>query len=149
LSCATSVQGGAESIILSTHAESIILSALPAESIILSAPPAEGIIISAHAETIILSAIAESIILSAGSAKQQSTKSCSGKCGDDGVGRGDSVVGDGFNVGSGNDNCSDDSNSNGDVDDDSSDDNRAKSIIIMLTAGSAESIILSVPSLKS
>jgi hypothetical protein len=78
LSCATSVQGGAESIILSVHAESIILSAQPALSMILSAPPAESIILSACGESIILSAGgAESIILSAGGAKQQSTLSCS------------------------------------------------------------------------
>jgi hypothetical protein len=78
LSCATSVQGGAESIILSARAESIILLAPPAESMILSVPPAESIILSACAENMILSAGgAESIIFSAGGAKQQSTISCS------------------------------------------------------------------------
>jgi hypothetical protein len=59
-------------------------------------------------ERMILSACAESIILSADGAKQQSTKSCSGKCGKDGGGRGDSGDGDRFDVGSGNANCSDD-----------------------------------------
>ncbi len=68
MSGATSVQGGAEIIILSVCAESIMFSALPAESIILSAPPAE------------------SMILSAGSAKQQSNKNCSRKCGNNGGG---------------------------------------------------------------
>jgi hypothetical protein len=47
--------------------------------ILISAPPAERMILSAPAE---------SIILSAGSAKQQSTKSCSRKCGGNGSGRG-------------------------------------------------------------
>jgi hypothetical protein len=59
LSCATSVQGSAESMILSV-------------------PLAESMILSACAESIILSAgSAESIILSAGGAKQHSTISCS------------------------------------------------------------------------
>jgi hypothetical protein len=111
-----SVQGGAKSIILSAHAESIILSAPPAESMILSAPPAESVKLSARAE---------SIILSAGSVKQQSTISCSGKCGNDGGGRGNSGGGDGFDVGSGNNDCSDNSNSNSDVDGDSREDDRA------------------------
>jgi hypothetical protein len=55
-----------ESIRLSAHTESIILTAPPAESLILSAPPAESMILSAHAESMImiLSARAESIILS-------------------------------------------------------------------------------------
>jgi hypothetical protein len=60
------------------------------------------------AERMILSAGAESIILSASSAKQQSTKSCTRKCGDNGGSRGKSGGGDGFDVGSGNNNCSDD-----------------------------------------
>ncbi len=65
--------------------------------------------ISAHpAERMILSAHAESIILSAGGAKQQSTKSSSGKCGNDGGGRGDSGGEVGFDVGSGDNDCSDD-----------------------------------------
>ncbi len=76
---------------------------------------------------------AESIIRSVGGAKQQSTKKCSGKCGDDGGGRGDSGSGDGFDVGSGDDDCSGDSN--GDVDGDSGDDDHTESI--MLSAGAA------------
>jgi hypothetical protein len=45
---------------------------------ILSALPAESMILSAHTESMILSVGgAESIILSAGGAKQQSTISCS------------------------------------------------------------------------
>jgi hypothetical protein len=69
----------------------------------------------------ILSAHAESIILSAGGTKQQSTKSCSRKCGDDGGGRGNSGGGNEFDVGSGDDNCSDDSNGDGNGDPDSGD----------------------------
>jgi hypothetical protein len=84
----------------------------PAESMILSAPPAESVILSAHAE---------SIILSAGGAKQQSTKSCNGKFGKDGGGRCDSGGSDGFDIGSGDNNCSDDSNGNSNVDGDSGD----------------------------
>ncbi len=114
MSCATSVQGGIESIILSAHAESIILSAPPAKSMILSAR-------------------AESIIHSAGGAKQQSTISCSGKCGNNGGSRGDSGGGNGFDVGSGNDDCSDIGNGNSNVDGDSSNNDRAESI--MLSAG--------------
>jgi hypothetical protein len=72
LSGATSIQCGTESIIISAHGGSIILSAQPAESMI--------------------SARTESIILSAGGAKQQSTKSCNGKCGDNGGGRGKMVT---------------------------------------------------------
>ncbi len=69
-----------------------------------------------------LSVRAESIILSEGSAKQQSTKCCSRKFGDNGSGRGDSGDsggGDRFDVGSGNNICSDNSNGNGNGDDDS------------------------------
>jgi hypothetical protein len=161
LSSAMSVQGGIEIIILSAHAESIILlahaestilSALPAESMILSVPPAKSTILSVHAE---------SIILSVGGTKQQSTKSCSGKFSNNGGGRGNSGGGKGFDIGSGDANCSDDRNSNGNFEHDSSnvdsgDDDHAKSImlsaggaeIITLSTGSAESIILSVPSLK-
>jgi hypothetical protein len=74
LSCATSIQGDTENIILSAHAKSIILLAQPAFSMILSALPAESIILSARGESIILSVGgAESIILSVGGAKQQST----------------------------------------------------------------------------
>jgi hypothetical protein len=143
LSSVTSIQGSTESIILSAHAKSIILSAPPTESMmIISAPPAENLILSARAE---------SIIFSVGGPKQQSTKSCSRKCCNDGGSRGNSGSGNGFLVGSGNDDCSDDSNgnSNGDGDrgnGDSSKDDRAESI--MLSAGGAESIILSAPSLK-
>jgi hypothetical protein len=75
------------------------------------------------AESMILSASAGSIIFSAGDAKQQSTKSCSGKCGDNGGGRGESSSGNGFDVGSGKDDCSEDSNGDGDGDGDSSNDN--------------------------
>jgi hypothetical protein len=64
------------------------------------------------ADSIILSACADSIILSAGGTKQQLTKSCSRKCGNDGGGRDDSCCGDGFDVGSRGDNCSNNSNSN-------------------------------------
>jgi hypothetical protein len=64
----------------------------------------------------ILSAHAESIILSVGGAKQQSTKSCSGKCGNDGGGRCNSGGGDGSNC---DNDCSDDSTSDGDGDGDS------------------------------
>jgi hypothetical protein len=97
----------------------------------LSAPPAERLILSVRAET---------IILSAGGAKQQSTKSCSGTCGNNGGGRGNSDGGNRFNVCSGNDNCSVDSNSDGDIDGasgngDSGNNDRAESI--MLTAGGA------------
>jgi hypothetical protein len=63
-----SFQGGAESIILSAHAESIILSAPPSESMILLVPPAESMILPAHTKN---------IILSVGGAKQQSTNSYS------------------------------------------------------------------------
>jgi hypothetical protein len=66
----------------------------------------------------ILSACTESIILSVGGAKQQSTKSCSRRCGNTGGRRGNSGSGDRFDVGSGDDNWSDDSNSNGNVDGD-------------------------------
>jgi hypothetical protein len=109
---------------------------------ILSAPPAESMILSAHAE---------SIILSAGRAKQQSTKSCNRKCGNNDSSRGDRAGSDGFDVGSNKDDCSDDSNGNGNVDGgngngDSGDNNRSENI--MLSAGGTESIILSVPSLK-
>jgi hypothetical protein len=55
-------------------------------------------------------------------------------------GRGDSGGGNGFDVGSGNDDRCDDSNGNSDVDGDSSDDDRAEST--MLSAGGAEIIIL-------
>jgi hypothetical protein len=73
-----------------------------AESMILiSAPPAERMILLVHAE---------SIILSAGSAKQQSTISCSRKCGNNSSGRGNSGSGDGFDDGSSNNGYSDDSN---------------------------------------
>ncbi len=92
-----SSQGSAECIILSAHAESIILSAPPTKSMILSA---------LLAESMILSACAESIILSAGSAKQQPTKSCSRKFGNNGGVRGNSGGGDGFDIGSGNNDCS-------------------------------------------
>jgi hypothetical protein len=81
----------------------------------------------------ILSARAESIILSAGGAKQQSTISCSGKCGDNCGIRGNSGGGNGFEVGSSDNDCSDISNGNSDVDSDSSDNDRAESI--MLSAG--------------
>ncbi len=115
------------------HAESIILSAPPAESMIpLSVPPAESMILSAPPS--------ESMILSAGGAKQQSTKSCSIKCGDDGDNSGG---GNGLNVDSGNDNCGDNSNGNVDIDGDSSNDGRAESI--MQSAGGTESITLSAP----
>ncbi len=50
------------------------------------------------AESMILSVHAESIEFSAGGAKQQSTKSCSRKCGDDGSGRGNSGSGNGFDI---------------------------------------------------
>jgi hypothetical protein len=93
MSSRTSIQGGTESMILSACAESITLSALPAESMMLSAPLAESMIL--------LSAQAESIILSAGGAKQQSTKCSSGKCGNNGSGRGHSGGGNGFDIGSG------------------------------------------------
>ncbi len=125
MSGATSVQGGAESIILSAHAESIILSAPPAESMILSART-------------------ESSTLSVGSAKLQSTKSCSGKCGDNGGSNR-------FDIGSGNNNCSDDSNGDGDIDSDSGNGdsgNNKRAESIMLSMGGTESIILSPPSLK-
>jgi hypothetical protein len=58
-------------------------------------------------ERMILSACAESIILSAGGAKQQPSKSCSGKCGNDGGSTDDSGSGDGFDIISGNNDCSD------------------------------------------
>ncbi len=67
--------------------------------IVISAPPAERMI---------LSVCTESIILSAGSAEQQSTKSCSGNYSNDGSSRGDSGGGGRFDVGSGNNNCSGD-----------------------------------------
>jgi hypothetical protein len=73
------------------------------------------------AESMILSAWAESIILSAGSPKQQSTKSCNGKCSNDGGGRSNSGGSDGFDVGSGDDDCSDNSNGDDNGDGDSSD----------------------------
>jgi hypothetical protein len=66
--------------------------------ILISAPPAERMI---------LSACAESIILSTSCNKQQSTKSCNKKCGYDGSSRNDSGVGDGFDIGSGYNDCSD------------------------------------------
>ncbi len=68
----------------------------------------------------ILSVRAESIILSAGGAKQQSTKSCSRKGSEDSGGRGDSGGSNRFDIGSGDDNCSDASNGDGDGDGDSS-----------------------------
>jgi hypothetical protein len=77
--------------------------------ILISAPSAESMMLSAHAE---------SIIISAGSTKQQSTKSCHGKCNNDGGGIGDSGGGNRFDVGSSNDNCSDDSIGDGDGDSD-------------------------------
>jgi hypothetical protein len=80
--------------------------------ILISAPPSESLITSD---------CAESIKLSAGGSKQQSTKSCSRKCGVDGSGRGNSGSGDRFDVGSSNGNCSDYSNGNGDGDGDSGD----------------------------
>ncbi len=52
-----------------------------------------------------------------------------------------------FDVGRGDDDCSDDSNRGSDIDGDSSNNNCAESV--MLSAGSIESIILSSPSLKS
>jgi hypothetical protein len=96
-----------------------------AESIILSVPSADSMILSARAE---------SIILSAGDVEQQSTKSCSGKCGYDCGGRGDTGSGNRFDIGSGNDGCSNDSNGYGNVvgdssDSDSGDDDRTESII--------------------
>ena len=92
-------------------------------------------ILIARAESILLSAGgAESIILSSGGAKQQSTKSCSGKPSNKGGGRGDSGGGNRFDIGSGVDGCSDNSNSDGDGD--SGDDDHAESI--MLSVGSAE-----------
>jgi hypothetical protein len=101
------------------------------------------------AASVILSTDAESMILSAGSAKQQSAKSCSGKCGDNGGGRGSSGGGKRFDLGSGDNDYSDDSNGNGDVDGDrgngdSGKDDCAKSI--MLSAGGVVIIILSAPS---
>jgi hypothetical protein len=87
------------------------------------------------------------MMLSAGRARQQSTKSCSRNCGNNGSSRGYIGSGDGFDVGSGNNSCSDNSNSHSNVDGESNDDNHAESI--MLTAGGAKSIILSAPSLKS
>ncbi len=89
---------------------------------------------------------AESIILSAGSTKQQSTISCSGKCCKNGSGRGNSDGSRGFDVGSSDYDCSEDSNGNGNVAGNSSNEDRTESI--MLSAGGAESIILSAPSLK-
>jgi hypothetical protein len=70
------------------------------QSMTLSLPPTESMILSAHAED---------ITLSAGSAKQQSTESCSGKCGNNGGGRGDSGGSNEFDIGSGDNNCSDNS----------------------------------------
>ncbi len=67
--------------------------------ILIFAPPAERMILSVHAE---------SIIFSAGGAKQQSTKSCNGKFGDNGSGRGNSGGGDGFHIGSSDGDSSDD-----------------------------------------
>jgi hypothetical protein len=141
LSGTTSVQGGAESIILSAHTQSITLTATLAESMVLSAPPAESMILSAPP--------AESIIISAGGTKQQSTKSCSGKCGDDGGGRGDSDGSDRFDVSSGNDDCIDNSNGKGNVDGDSchvdsGNNNCGESI--MLSANGAEAITSLKPS---
>jgi hypothetical protein len=87
------------------------------------------------AVSVILSARAESMTFSAGGAKQLSTKSCSGKRGDNGGGRGNSGGGGRFNIGSGNKDCSDNSNGNGNVDGvsgngDSNNDNRAESILL-------------------
>jgi hypothetical protein len=82
---------------------------------------------SQHTLRVWYSQQAESIILSAGNAKQQSTKTCSVKCGDNGGGRDDSGGGDGFVVGSRDRNCSDDSNSNCNVDGDMIDSIMAKS----------------------
>jgi hypothetical protein len=70
-------------------------------------------------ESLILSARAESILLSACSAKQQSTKSYSGKCSKDGGGRGNRGGGDRFDNGSSGNNCSDNSNRVGNGDGDS------------------------------
>jgi hypothetical protein len=85
-------------------------------------------------------------ILSAGSAKQQSAKSCTEKCGNDGGSRGNSGGGKGFDVSSDNDDCSDKSNGNNDIDSDSGNGDHAE--IIMLTVGGTESIIFSAPSFK-
>ncbi len=92
-------------------------------------------------ENMILSACAESIILSAGSAKQQSTKSCSGKCGANGSGRGDSGSGDST---SSNDNCSDDTNGNGNGDGNSGDGDsgNGNSNSVTLSALSAPELIV-------
>jgi hypothetical protein len=65
----------------------------------------------------ILSACAESIILSADSAKQQSTI-FSKKCSNDHSGRGDSGGGNRFDIGSGDNDCSDNSNCTRDGDSD-------------------------------
>jgi hypothetical protein len=79
--------------------------------------------------------------------KQQSTITCSRKCGDDGGGRGNSGGGNGFDIGSSDNDCSDNSNGHSNVDIDSSNKNLAENI--MLSAGGAESIILLALSLKS
>jgi hypothetical protein len=80
--------------------------------ILISTPPTDSMM---------LSACTESITLSAGGAKQQSTKSCSRKCGNNGSGVGNSGGGDRFDIGSGKDDCSDNSNGNGDGNGDSGD----------------------------
>ncbi len=65
----------------------------------------KSIIISVHAESIILSVSpAESIILSAGCAKQIINLSNSRKCGNNGGGRGDSGGSNGFEFHSSNNN---------------------------------------------
>ncbi len=88
---------------------------------ILSAPPTEIMILSARTE---------SIILSAGGAKQQSTISCSGKGGNNGGNRGDSGGSNGFDIGSGDEDCSDDSIGDSIVDGDSSNNIHAESIML-------------------
>jgi hypothetical protein len=92
------------------------------------------------------------MILSAGGAKEQSTKSCRGKCGKDDISRGDSGGGNKIDTCSGNNNCNDNSNGNGDGDGDSSNgDSRDKDHAesIMLSAGGADSIILSASNSES
>jgi hypothetical protein len=126
-------------MILTGHAESIKLSAPPAKGVILSAPPVESMTLSARAESIILSV--------QDGTSQQSTKSCSRKCGNNGGGRGGSGGSNRFDIGCGNDDHSDNSNGNSNGGDsdigncDSSNNYRAESI--MLSASGAESIILS------
>jgi hypothetical protein len=70
-----------------------------------------------------------------GGTKQQSTKRCSRKCGNDGSGRGGSDSDNGFDIGSGNNDCSDNTNGNGNVDGnsgdgDSSNDNCIESLML-------------------